>query len=156
MFNVMWQMGQMAKQRFSKNKLVSALRQSHGIKQHTALILNCDRRTIDRYLEKYPDIKETVKAIKEQTKDECEYILLTEFINKPLVSPKQRLDAVKFFLKTQARDRGYIEQSNFDFSTGGDKISEIKISVLDAQHPNSNEFAVSEISETKDLSNSNE
>ncbi|GAB1370252.1 hypothetical protein MASR1M45_03120 [Candidatus Kapaibacterium sp.] len=127
----------MARLRFSKNKVISALQQSKGIKLYACEILACSRVTLDKYIEKFPEIQNVINDVKDQTKDRCERILLTEFIDNKEVSSKQRLDALKFYLKTQARDRGYIEQSNFDFTSQGDSISEIKITIADK--PNKDE-----------------
>ncbi|GAB1372774.1 hypothetical protein MASR1M45_28370 [Candidatus Kapaibacterium sp.] len=127
----------MARLRFSKNKVISALQQSKGIKLYAREILACSRVTLDKYIEKFPEIQNVINDVKDQTKDRCERILLTEFIDNKEVSSKQRLDALKFYLKTQARDRGYIEQSNFDFTSQGDSISEIKITIADK--PNKDE-----------------
>lgn len=127
----------MARLRFSKSKVISALQQSKGIKLYACEILGCSRVTLDKYIEKFPDLNFVISQIKDQTKDRCERILLTEFIDNKEISTKQRLDALKFFLKTQARDRGYIEHTNFDFTSQGDSVSEIKITIADK--PNKDE-----------------
>lgn len=127
----------MARLRFSKSKVISALQQSKGIKLYACEILGCSRVTLDKYIEKFPDLNFVISQVKDQTKDRCERILLTEFIDNKEISTKQRLDALKFFLKTQARDRGYIEHTNFDFTSQGDSVSEIKITI--AGNPNKDE-----------------
>jgi hypothetical protein len=94
----------MAKQRFSKKDIIDALKTTNGIKASAAEMLSCNRRTIDNYIERYPDIAEAYKELREKVIDIGE-IKLVKMVQDE-THPKH-WDAVRFLLTTLGRKRGY-------------------------------------------------
>jgi hypothetical protein len=81
-------------------EVAAALRQAHGLKAGAAKLLNMGRSTIDAYVHKYRCCAEALEESRETMKDLGEGQLYVAV---------QRGEpwAVQFYLRTQARDRGY-------------------------------------------------
>ena len=47
----------MASKRYSKRRVANALRQAQGNVTKAAQVLQCDRQTVHRYLNRYPDLR---------------------------------------------------------------------------------------------------
>lgn len=83
-------------------KVVEAFESSAGNMSLTAKKLNINRRTLQRWREKFPDLNSKMKDIEEGLIDLCETKLM-QAINEG------NLTAILFFLKTKGKSRGYIE-----------------------------------------------
>ena len=94
----------MAKQKFTKKQVIEAVQESHGILLVAANRLGCARPTLDDYRKRYPEVEAALHAAKERTIDFVESKLLENIKAKKEAS-------IFFFLKTQAKARGYIEKS---------------------------------------------
>ena len=70
---------------------------------------NIHRRTYYSWIEKDEEFKEQVEATKEGLIDHVEHQLLTQIDNNDTT-------AIIFFLKTRAKDRGYVEKQEITLS----------------------------------------
>ena len=95
-----------------------ALHQTFGNVSAAARRLGIDRRTIYYRMEEEPEIKDIRKTAEEGLKDVAE-AKLSSLINSG------NLGAICFFLKCKAKDRGYIEKSEYAHTVSG----EINLSV---------------------------
>jgi hypothetical protein len=89
--------------RFSRAEVEHALTYAGGLVGIAAKRLKVDRSTVARYLARYPSLKRHQELCKELTSDRVEWALITAAV-------KGAPWAVQWWLKHQARDRGYLEQ----------------------------------------------
>lgn len=106
----------MAKPKFTKEQVEQALTETHGGVAIAAQRLGCSAPTIYAYLERYPDIKETVTHFREMRVDLAE-LRFEEAINRG--EPW----AVAMALKTLGKNRGYVERQEM---TGADGAPLVK------------------------------
>ena len=90
-------------ERFTAERVIDAIRAAKGLISQAAIKLNCDRSTIYDYMERYPEIKDALKDEREAMTDIAELALYNKLI-------QGEGWAVCFYLKTQGRNRGYIER----------------------------------------------
>ena len=90
-------------ERFTAEQVIAAIKETKGLISQAAIRLNCDRGTIYDYMGRYPEIKDALKDEREAMTDVAELALY----NKLLAGEGW---AVCFYLKTQGRNRGYIER----------------------------------------------
>lgn len=83
-------------------KVAQAYKKSAGNLTLTAETLGINRRTLDRWREKYPELDEMMRDVDEGLLDLCESRLMQQ-INE------SNLTAIIFYLKTKGKKRGYIE-----------------------------------------------
>lgn len=97
---------------------VDAIRSSKGFITTVAKRLNCSRQHVYNLIKKYASAKEALDDEREQLKDFAESKLFK-------MIDSENMTAIIFYLKTQAKDRGYVERQEV---TGADgKELEIKI-----------------------------
>jgi hypothetical protein len=94
----------MAQQRYSQTTVIEALRKSHGLKAVAARALGCHRNTVDEYCRRYQSVADVIREERESMTDIAESALFRK-INVG------EAWAVCFYLKTQAKDRGYVERT---------------------------------------------
>ena len=87
--------------RFSKGQIKQALRASGGFISYAARRLGCPERTVYNYLNRYPDLKEELQAIRESHVDMAESSLLAQIGEK-------NTSATIFYLECQGKKRGYV------------------------------------------------
>ena len=92
---------------FTTEQIKAALIKAKGYYYLAANHLKCHAKTIERYVEKYPALKEIVTQFRGKRIDQVE-----EVLSKKALAGEPW--AVIFFLKTQGRSRGYTER--YDFS----------------------------------------
>lgn len=102
-----------AHERYTLEHVVTALHHAHGIVAGAAKRLGCDRRTIYKYRDRHPEI--VTAAIREGRETMCD---LTELKLFSAVNAGQAW-AICFYLKTQAKHRGYIERQEHGGPGGG-------------------------------------
>ena len=95
--------------KYSVEEMIDALEHSRGLIAPAARYLGCKRDTVRSYIEQYPEIARVKKDTREVAKDISENSLLA-------AAERGEAWAVCFHLKTQAKDRGYIERAEL---TGG-------------------------------------
>lgn len=88
---------------FSRAEVENALTYAGGLIGIAAKRLKVSRTTVARYLARYPSLKRHQLQCKELTTDEAEWALIT-------AAKKGAPWAVQWYLKYQARDRGYREE----------------------------------------------
>ena len=104
-------MGQTA--RFTAQQVADALIQAKGFISIAALNLGCANNTVRNYIEKYAICKQACTDARETMIDVTEGRLYQE-INAGNIT------AIIFFLKTQAKHRGYVERQEFTGRNGDD------------------------------------
>lgn len=86
---------------FTCEQLIEAIDGSLGLLTNVARRLNCDRNTVERYVNRFPKAQEALKNEREKVTDVAEGKLF-QALNKG-----ERW-AVKFYLTMQAQQRGYM------------------------------------------------
>ena len=114
---------------FNQEHIIKALQKSHGVKTEAARILGCSRPTIDRYIDKYPAVKEVYDEQNEILLDEAE-AYLGDFMRGDIEgqTPQDRFSAIRFYLRTKGRKRGYGDR--MDLNNEGASIIPIQVNVI--------------------------
>jgi len=89
--------------RFSQKQMIDALVKAQGLKGPAARALNCDRRTVSRYIKQFPAIKEAHEEAIQATIDlaQAKLVELVEVGD---------WRAIRFLLCTLGKDRGFTER----------------------------------------------
>ena len=90
----------MINEKLELDKIKKALTDANGFVSVAAKNLNCDTKTIYNYMNRYPELKELLSEIRNKTLDYAESKLLQHIEN-------DNFNALKFFLETQGKQRGY-------------------------------------------------
>jgi hypothetical protein len=101
-----------------KKKLLKALEFHKGIVSHACKDVGLSKTTFYDYCKKDPEFKNKVDEIDEITLDFVESKLLDK-----IDEGSER--SILFYMKYKGRKRGYTD--SLDITTGGDKITEIKL-----------------------------
>ena len=105
------------KQRFRLHEIETALRAAGGVYAHAAKLLSeatgrsCTRQNIQHWIRKHPSLIETVREAAEEIKDLAETALIGNIRNGDT-------NAIKFYLETKAKDRGYVRQHKVTSAEG--------------------------------------
>lgn len=103
---------------FTQDRIFTALKNNNGRRYLAARELGCHTKTIERAAKKYAEIQELLKQYRGERVDTIEDVLWKKAAaGEPW--------AVCFFLKTQAKDRGYTER----YEHTGEEGSPIKFIV---------------------------
>jgi hypothetical protein len=108
---------QASKDRFAHPKYVlaqvsEALKESMGFVSIAAKRLGCERQTIYTWMEKHKELKQIREDAEDMSLDEAEVVLKT-------MIRAQNFPAVRFYLITKGRKRGYIERVEHTGAEGG-------------------------------------
>ena len=103
----------MAKEKLTVDQIVAVLEQTKGLPAVTAERLGCSVSTLYNYAGRYARVKEAMQHQKEKRLDIAEGQLWT-LINAG------NLTAIIFYLKTQGKARGYVE--NLRVEVGGEDL----------------------------------
>ena len=97
-----------------KRDIVGAITASRGYISAASDLLGCSRVTIYRYLQKYPEAREALQDARERRHDHVESKLMN-------LIDAENVTAIIFYLKTQCKERGYVErvQQEVSGSDGG-------------------------------------
>lgn len=95
-----------------EKEAIEAVKNSFGFVTEIAKKLKCSRTTVYNLMDEYPMMKEARDDERESTKDFAEGKLLQNI-------KKGKEISLLFYLKTQAKDRGYIERQEFSGPDGG-------------------------------------
>jgi hypothetical protein len=87
-------------EKFTVEQVQHALEISRGIKTLVARSLGCSRNTVQSYINRYPELQVSFRETIDENLDMAESQLITA------LSSGQPW-AIKFYLSTQGRDRGY-------------------------------------------------
>ena len=94
--------------RISEKRILNAMKKSGGIISVIAQRLGCSRRTIYDRVEKSKKIKDALMQAKEELIDVAESKLANKI-------EEGDIGAIKFYLQTQAKQRGYVEKQEIDY-----------------------------------------
>lgn len=88
---------------YTEAQMLLALTKSEGFITTAAGHLKCSAKTVERYVRRYPSLRQLIDQLKEKHLDQIENVLLNR-------ARKGDPWAVIFFLKTRGRLRGYTEK----------------------------------------------
>lgn len=94
----------------SKQEVAVALRCANGMQTIAARYLRCSYKTIQNYLARWPDLRDVIFEAKEKTLDISEDKLFQSVRGG-------NVNAIVFHLKTQGKERGYVERTEEDVRT---------------------------------------
>ena len=97
---------------FTPEEVAEALRLSNGLVSIAAKALDCAAPTVRSYIANYPECAQAAAEAKEALKDRAESKLADSIDDREAW-------AVCFYLKTQAKDRGYVERQEVTGANGG-------------------------------------
>ena len=103
----------------SAAEVIDQLGRSHGNIKHAASKLNTSRFNLHKYINEHPTVQAALADIREGAKDDAELMLYDRMRTSDTL--------LIFFLKTQARNRGYSDTLALTGKDGGD----IAINVVD-------------------------
>lgn len=95
--------GQGNTERYTVEQVIAALTAAGGIKLGAAMKLKCSPGTVQNYITRHPEIADAIVEIKANTLDLAETKLIEQI-------GKGNMTAIIFYLKTQGKERGYIER----------------------------------------------
>ena len=101
--------------RYTAAQFLIAIPDSGGFITSIAKRVGCTRQTVYNGMARYPTVKQAVADEKDQLKDMVENELLRQIKDG-------NTTAAIFYLKTQAKDRGYVERQEFT-GKDGDKLT---------------------------------
>ena len=93
----------------SAEKAIKAIKDSRGFVTTIAKRLDCTRANVYKLIKKYPTVRQALEDERESMKDVAETQLFKNIEDGKEVS-------LIFYLKTQAKDRGYIEKQQIEHS----------------------------------------
>ncbi len=93
----------MAKQRYTAEQVIEALRGTMGIKSAAARRLGCHWTTVDRYIKRYPTIARAYEEERQSIVDLAEVKLVERLKDGDGAM-------IRFVLATLGKDRGYVER----------------------------------------------
>ena len=88
-------------------EMIAAINQAQGFASKAAELLGVGRTTFYAYLKKYSTAKQALDDVRSKRHDFVE-LQLMKGINEG------NMTGIIFYLKTQCKDRGYIEKQQFD------------------------------------------
>ena len=105
-------------------EVIAQLERSHGNIKHASGKLGTSRTILHRYINEHPTVAAALADIREGTKDDAELMLYDRMRTSDTL--------LIFYLKTQAKDRGYTERIETEVTgkNGGD----IAVKVVDYRH----------------------
>jgi DNA-binding phage protein len=110
--------------------VLAAINKSRGIKASVASALGCSRQTVDNYLKRWPQLKESLEA---------ERAALIQIASNALVADVNNAEsrghqaAYMFVLKTIGKDEGFIERSEVS-GPDGKSLFELPPDVIQLAH----------------------
>lgn len=114
----------MATDRYTAQQVADALTAAKGFVSVAARNLGCTDQTVRNYIERYSACKQAVTDAREAMIDYAEGKLYQNIQNNDTVS-------ILFFLKTQAKQRGYVERGEQRIEVSGANGNDIPIRVVD-------------------------
>ena len=103
----------------SKEAVQTAIEASHGVKAAVAGALGCNRRTVDGYLERWPDMAELFEAQRHKLIGDAASKLVDDITDK---TSKGHQAAYMFVLKTVGKEDGFVERQELTGANGSSLI----------------------------------
>jgi predicted transcriptional regulator len=91
------------RERFTQQQVADALVAAGGVQTEAAKILGCSKTTLNGYIRRYPALQDVMHQAKEEMIDLAESQLHSKI-------KSGNMTAIIFFLKCQAKHRGYVEK----------------------------------------------
>lgn len=113
------------KRGYSANEVVEAIKGSGGFVTAIARRLNCTARHVYNLIQKYESAREALFDEREAMRDMAEGELYKKIKNGDTT-------AIIFYLKTQAKERGYVERQEVTGAGGGEVTIRIEGVIDDA------------------------
>ena len=88
---------------------IAAIKQAKGFVATAAPLCDTSRTTLHDMINKHPKLKEAVDDAREKNKDFAEGKLM-------MAIDEGNIAGIIFYLKTQAKDRGYVEKQEIEHS----------------------------------------
>jgi hypothetical protein len=111
------------KNQFTAAEFIEAIPGTAGIVTTIAKKIGCDWHTARKYIDEYPTIKQAYD-------DECERNLdLAESVILKAIQGGDTGDA-KWYLTRKGKHRGYVERTETDLTSGGEKIQPTIIEIV--------------------------
>ena len=118
------------KNKYTLKQIKEAIEKAGGFISVACKSLGCTRMTVYNYMEKYPELKEVVSDIREHYLDIAEATLIQKI-------KKGNTPELLFYLKTQGKNRGYVEKQQIDLSSNDQQINKIEIEIVKPKGNNS-------------------
>lgn len=96
----------LGRQRIPISTIIKAIEDTGGIVSRIAEKLQCSRRTVYSYIDKYPEVKSAYDDEKEMVLDACEEGLFAKIYGHDF-------EAIKYYLERKGKCRGYGGQDQF-------------------------------------------
>lgn len=93
------------RERFTQQQVADALVAAGGVQTEAAKILGCSKTTLNGYIRRYPALQDVMHQAKEEMIDLAESQLHNKIRDG-------NMTAIIFFLKCQAKQRGYVEKGD--------------------------------------------
>lgn len=103
----------------SKEAVQTAIEASHGVKAAVAGALGCNRRTVDNYLERWPDMAELFESQRHKLIGDAASQLVDDIKDK---ESKGHQAAYMFVLKTVGKEDGFVERQELTGANGSSLI----------------------------------
>ena len=100
------------KERYTAEEVVEALRVSKGRAHTAARRLGCDVTTIYNYRDRYKSVRAEMEMQEGLLGDTAEFKMIEAIHNG-------KWPAIKYYLSTKCKDRGYVERQEFSGPDGG-------------------------------------
>ena len=100
---------------FTQAQVEHALTSAGGFITSAAKRLGCNPKTVYRYLQRYPSLKDVLTEARENTLDFVESKLMKAIDDG-------NVTAIIFFLKTRGKSRGYSERGEFGNTAGNEPV----------------------------------
>lgn len=97
----------MSKRKFTATEVADAIKQAKGYVSKAADILGCDSKTVYNYAGQFETVRDAIAAVRERRHDYVESKLMSRIDSEDTT-------AIIFYLKTQCKDRGYVERQEVD------------------------------------------
>ena len=111
------------KNKYTYEQVKDAIKKAGGFISMACKSLGCTRKTIYNYLDKYPELKDVVNDIREHYLDIAEASLIQKVKDGNTTE-------LLFYLKTQGKNRGYVEKQQLDLSSGDNQINKVEIEIV--------------------------
>ena len=95
--------------KYTAKQIIDALTESNGYVGKAASLLGCTTQTIYNYRDEYITVRNAWDDIRQRRHDDVETALHNRI-------DKGDTTAIIFYLKTQAKDRGYVERQEIENS----------------------------------------
>lgn len=93
----------MAKEIYSKEKIIEAIHKNHGLIVKAADALGCNPRTIYNFRDRHPEVREALEIARERVVDTAECKMMEAIENGEAW-------AISLVLKTLGKKRGFVER----------------------------------------------